>query len=187
MPIDVAALDVDFVLGGAHKWLCGSYESAFLYIRPSLVQELEPAATGWIASSDPLSFEAPTAWASNARRFASGTPAVLPSLVSRPGLAIVREIGIETIRALSLARTDRLISRADEAGLPVATPRSHDRRGGIVALRFPGDAKVAGALIANGFVCSYRGGIRIAPHFYNTDEEIDRFTGELVRLARVAS
>ena len=187
MPIDVAALDVDFVLGGAHKWLCGSYESAFLYIRPSLAQELEPAATGWIASADPLSFEAPTAWASNARRFASGTPAVLPSLVSRPGLAIVRQIGIDTIRALSLARTDRLISRADEAGLPVATPRSHDRRGGIVALRFPGDAKVAGALIANGFVCSYRGGIRIAPHFYNTDEEIDRFMGELVRLARVAS
>jgi kynureninase len=187
VPIDVGVLDVDFVLGGAHKWLCGSYESAFLYIRPSLVPQLEPAATGWIASTDPLSFEAATSWANNARRFASGTPAVLPSLLSRPGLAIVSEIGVDTIRALSLARTDRLIARADESGLPVATPRTDDRRGGIVALRFPGDAEVARALVARGFVCSYRGGIRIAPHFYNTDEEVDRFMDELVQVARAAS
>ena len=57
VPIDVDALDVDFVLGGAHKWLCGSYESAFLYVRPSLLRELDAAATGWIASADPLSFD----------------------------------------------------------------------------------------------------------------------------------
>jgi kynureninase len=105
-------------------------------------------------------------------------------LFSRPGLTIVRGVGVETIRATSLARTDRIIARADEAGLPVATPRSYARRGGIVALRFPGDAKVAQSLIAAGFVCSHRGGIRIAPHFYNTDGEIDRFMDELVKRAR---
>jgi selenocysteine lyase/cysteine desulfurase len=54
-------------------------------------------------------------------------------------------------------------------------------------LRFPGDANIARRLIAGGFICSYRGGIRIAPHFYNTDEEIDRFMDELVRLARGTS
>jgi selenocysteine lyase/cysteine desulfurase len=183
LPVDVGALDVDFVMGGSHKWLCGSYENAFLYVRPSLVKSLEPAATGWLASADPLSFQAAAGWANNARRFASGTPAVLPSLMSRPGLAIVREIGMEKIRALSLARTDRIICCADKAGLRVVTPRAHNRRGGIVALRFPGDAEVARTLIAAGFVCSYRGGIRIAPHFYNSDEEIDRFMDELVRLA----
>jgi kynureninase len=187
VPLDVTALDVDFVLGGAHKWLCGSYESAFLYIRPSLLPRLEPAATGWIASADPLAFEPATSWAKDARRFAAGTPAVLPSLMSRPGLTIVREIGMDAIRARSLARTDRIIARADEAGLPVATPRTWDRRGGIVALRFPGDDTVARALIAQGFVCSYRGGIRIAPHFYNTDEEVECFMDELVDLARVRS
>jgi len=187
VPVDVGALDVDFVLGGAHKWLCGSYESAFLYVRPSLLQSLAPAATGWIASADPLSFEAPVGWADDARRFASGTPAVLPSLLSRPGLAIVHEIGLDTIRALSLARTDRVIAHADEAGLRVASPRAHERRGGIVALRFPGDAAVARTLVANGFVCSYRRGLRIAPHFYNTDDEVDSFMDELVGLARAAS
>jgi selenocysteine lyase/cysteine desulfurase len=69
----------------------------------------------------------------------------------------------------------------------VATPRAQERRGGIVALRFPGADQVARELIASGFVCSYRGGLRIAPHFYNTREEVDRFMDELVlRVRRVA-
>lgn len=186
VPIDVDALDVDFVLGGAHKWLCGSHESAFLYVRPSLLRQLTPSATGWIASADPLSFDWPNRFADTARRFASGTPAVLPSLMSRPGLAIVREVGMEAIRRLSLDRTDRIIARADEAGLTVVTPRPHARRAGIVTLRFADDAEVARALIVKGFVCSYRRGLRIAPHFYNTNDEVDCFMDELVELAQAA-
>jgi len=184
VPLDVTASGVDFVFGGAHKWLCGSCESAFLYVRPTLLPRLHPAATGWIASSDPMSFGPPSGWAADARRFASGTPAVLPAQLSHPGLAILREIGVAAIRHRSLAMTDHIIERADEAGLAVASPRAHERRGGIVALRFPGDEAVARNLIASGFVCSYRGGLRIAPHFYNTDEEIDLFMDELVRRAR---
>ena len=150
-------------------------------------RELRPAATGWIAAADPMSFAPPTGWAADARRFAGGTPAVLPALLSRPGLAILREIGVDAIRRRSLALTDHIIARADEAGLAVASPRPHERRGGIVALRFPGDDAVARELVASGFVCSYRGGLRIAPHFYNTDEEIDRFMDELVRRVRRAA
>jgi len=187
VPLDVTASGVDFVLGGAHKWLCGSYESAFLYVRPALLPRLRSAATGWIASADPMSFAPPTGWADGVRRFAGGTPAVLPSLFSRPGLAIIREIGIEEIRRRSLAQTDHIIARADEARIAVATPRAHERRGGIVALSFPGDAAVACDLVASGFICSYRGGLRIAPHFYNTDEEIDKFMDALVRRVRAAA
>ena len=124
LPVDVSALGVDFVLGGSHKWLCGSYENAFLYVRPKLLAVLEPAATGWIASADPLSFAPSAQPEGGARRFAAGTPAVLPTLFSRPGLAIVRDLGLETIRSLSLAHTDHIIARADEAGLVVVTPRA---------------------------------------------------------------
>ncbi len=187
VPLDVTASGVDFVLGGAHKWLCGSYESAFLYVRPALLPRLRPAATGWIASADPMSFGPPTGWADGVRRFAGGTPAVLPSLFSRPGLAIIRELGVDAIRRRSLALTDRIIERAAAARIAVATPRAHERRGGIVALSFPGDAAVARSLVASGFVCSYRGGLRIAPHFYNTDEEVDHFMDELVRRVREAA
>ncbi|HEX3130243.1 MAG TPA: aminotransferase class V-fold PLP-dependent enzyme [Thermoanaerobaculia bacterium] len=183
VPVDATASGVDFVLGGAHKWLCGSYESAFLSVRPALISELRPAATGWIASSDPMSFAPPSGWAEGVRRFASGTPAVLPSLFSRPGLSILRALCVNAIRRRSLAQTDRIIARADEAGLAVASPRNPAQRGGIVALRFPGDAAVARALVADGYICSYRSGLRIAPHFYNTDEEIDEFMSELARRA----
>jgi kynureninase len=187
VPLDVTASGIDFVLGGAHKWLCGSYESAFLYVRPELLPRLHPAATGWIASADPMSFAPPTGWADGVRRFASGTPAVLPALFSRPGLDIVRGLGVDEIRRRSLAQTDRIIAYADEAGLAVATPRAHERRGGIVALRFPGDAAAARELVASGFVCSYRGGLRIAPHFYNTVEEVDQFMDALARRVRGAA
>lgn len=187
VPMDVTANGVDFLLGGAHKWLCGSYESAFLYVRPALLPELRPAASGWIASADPASFGPPTGWADDARRFAGGTPAVLPSLFSRPGLALIREIGAEAIRHRSLVLTDHIIARAEEAGVAVITPRPHERRGGIVVLRFPGDDAVARDLVANGLICSYRGGLRIAPHFYNTDEEVERFMDELARRVRRAA
>lgn len=184
LPVDVVALDADFVLGGAHKWLCGSYESAFLYVRPSLLPGLEPAASGWMASADPLSFTRQRGFTADARRFASGTPAVLPALFSRPGLDIVTRTGLDWIRGRSLARTDRIIALADAVGIAVATPRQHARRAGIVALRFANDAEVARELIASGFICSHRGGIRIAPHLYNTDDEIELFMSQLVRRAR---
>jgi selenocysteine lyase/cysteine desulfurase len=184
VPLDVGALDVDFLLGGAHKWLCGSIESAFLYVHPDRVGNLEPPATGWMASRDPLSFGPAVDYAPNARRFASGTPAVLPALVSRVGLDILAGIGVDVIREASLRMTSRVLARALEAGLEVVTPQRPEQRGGVVCLRFPGDAAVVAALKQRGYVCSHRGGVRVAPHFYNTEDEVDDFMEQLVRLAR---
>ena len=182
VPVDVEALGADFVLGGAHKWLCGSTEIGFLYVRPRLLERLEPAATGWVASLDPLSFGDVSEYASTARRFASGTPQVLPALLSRVGLDLLTSVGIETIRALSLRRTERIAAAAESAGIQVLTPRAKEKRGGFVSLRFPGDDRAHAALLKRGFVCSHRGGLRVAPHFYNTDEECDRFARALVEV-----
>jgi selenocysteine lyase/cysteine desulfurase len=180
VPIDVTALELDFLLGGAHKWLCGSIESGFLYVHPRHVAELEPTATGWMASADPLSFGPALDYATTARRLASGTPAVLPALVSQVALAIIASIGVPAIREASLRLTSRVVSHALEAGIQIATPREPDRRGGIVCLRFPGDAAAVATLKERGFVCSYRGGVRVAPHFYNTEDEVDAFMHALV-------
>jgi kynureninase len=184
VPINVEALGVDFLLGGAHKWMCGSIESAFLYVRPALLSSLRPAATGWIAGENPLNFEPSRDWAPTARRLASGTPAVLPSQLSRVGLDLLAKVGIDTIRAHSLQCTARVMERAQEAQLTVVTPRQDSRRAGVVALRFPGDAEVARRMVERGFICSYRGALRVAPHFYNTLEEVDRFMDALVSEAR---
>jgi selenocysteine lyase/cysteine desulfurase len=184
VPIDVSALGVDFLLGGAHKWLCGSIESAFLYAHPSRIAEVEPLSTGWMASRDPLSFGPATEYASSARRFASGTPAVLPALVSRVALDMIADIGVASIRQRSLRLTSHVMARALNAHLEVLTPRAAEQRAGIVTLRFPGDEAAVAALKRRNLVCSYRGGVRIAPHFYNTEDEVERFMDALVELAR---
>jgi selenocysteine lyase/cysteine desulfurase len=182
VPVDVEQLGADFVLGGAHKWMCGSTEIAFLYVRPRLLERLEPVTTGWVASLDPLAFGDVSEYAATARRFASGTPQVLPALLSRVGLDLLAQVGTETIRALSLRRMDRITARAEAENITVVTPRAEARRGGFLGLRFPGADRAVAALAKRGFVCSYRGALRVAPHFYNTDEECDRFGDALAEV-----
>ncbi len=179
VPVDVNKLRVDFLLGGAHKWLCGAPDLGFLWIRPSLIELLRPV-TGWMSLANPLSFQASTELATNARRFASGTPAVLPAVFSSVGLELIRRAGIAQIRADSTRRTQRIIERADSVGIPVASPRSPSLRGGIVCLR-PDDAEgIVARLRERNFICSHRAGIRVAPHFYNTDGEVERFMDALI-------
>jgi selenocysteine lyase/cysteine desulfurase len=170
VPLDVTALDVDFVLGGAHKWMCGTH-TAFLYVRPDLLPTLRPAATGWFAGAEHLTFEESSTWAADARRFAGGTPFPLAPLMSRVGLDLLTDVGIDTIRAHSLHLTDRVIERADAAGVDVLTPRAPHRRGGVVALALP--RKANDVLAERAMVCSWRGALRIAPHLYNTLDEVD--------------
>ncbi len=112
-------------------------------------------------------------------------PAILPAWISQLGLDIVSQVGMPGIREASLRYTDEIIARADEAGLPVLTPRQRSRRAGVVALRFPGQEQVAQQMQREGYVCSCRGALRIAPHFYNTPDEVGRFMDALVKSARL--
>ena len=186
VPIDVTALDVDFLLGGSHKFLCGM-GAAFLYVKPALLPSLSPAATGWMGTEDPLAFGDGLRHASGTRRFLAGTPNVMGAFVSLPGLKMVTTLGLAAIRERSLVLTQRVITRAKEANLGVASPESPERRGAIASLSFPGDANVHKRLLAQSMVSSYRGYLRVAPHFYSTDEEIDAFMDALVTFAREES
>ncbi|GAB3744531.1 aminotransferase class V-fold PLP-dependent enzyme [Microlunatus parietis] len=183
VPLDVTALGADFVLGGAHKWLCGAH-TAFLYVRSDLLPELRPAATGWFAAAHPLEVSASAEPAADARRFAGGTPVPVAAMMSRVGLDLVAAVGSAEIRAHSLACTDKIIERADAAGIEVRTPRDPARRGGMINLRFPGDRLVASELARRGMICSWRDGLRVAPHFYNTIDEVELFLDAVTELAR---
>lgn len=180
VPVDVEALDCDFLLGGAHKWLCGSFEMGFLYARKELIPSLEPAATGWIAGDNPLSFSDQIAWAPDARRLEAGTPLILPAMLSRPGLAALRSAGMGKVRQHSLDLTLQIMNRAEQDDLEVLTPRPSTKRAGTVAVQFPNAETACARLAAKGFVVSYRGALRIAPHGYNTSEEIDQFMDALI-------
>ncbi|MEU7934754.1 aminotransferase class V-fold PLP-dependent enzyme [Micromonospora echinofusca] len=178
VPLDVTALGVDVVLGGAHKWLCG-VGTAFLYVRPDLAARLEPAATGWQAGDRALTFQPSTGWAPGARRFAGGTPYPLTSLISQVGLDLLAGVGAAAIRRHSLACTSRVLERAAAAGIGVVSPVEPHRRGGVVCLDVADGEAVKRRLAARDMVCSWRGYLRIGPHVYNTLDEIDAFMDAL--------
>ena len=175
IPVDVHALGVDFLSGGVLKWLCGGPGGAFLYASPDVSARVAPALTGWQAHARPFAFEGDMDYAAGAARWLSGTPAIPALYAAAEGPRIVREAGIENVRAKSLRQTARLIALADARGYPVNAPRDPARRGGTVAFDVPHGREVAQSLLARDILVDYRpgAGIRIAPHFYTTDDEID--------------
>jgi len=175
LPVNVRELNVDFATGGSVKWLCGGPGAGYLYVRRDLWSVLEPAATGWQAHRQPFAFEGgPIDFADSAMRFLNGTPNVPAMYSARSGFEIINEIGVEPIRAKSLRQTQLLMDLADEAGFPVRTCRQPHLRGGVVILDVPGGREVTKELLRREILVDYRpnAGIRIAPHFYTTDEEV---------------
>jgi kynureninase len=176
VPVDVRALGVDMLTGGSVKWLCGGPGAGYLYVSPRLRTRLEPAITGWLAHERPFDFDSgPTRRDPGARRFWTGTPGLPGFIAARSGYEIVARIGADAIRAKSLHQTARLIALADEYGLTVSSPREAARRGGTVVLDVPGAEAACQALLAGDVLLDFRPGVglRLAPHFYTRDEELE--------------
>jgi len=182
VPMDLRGWETDFAVGGSVKWLCGGPGAGYLYVRPDLARELEPALAGWAAHDEPFAFATGRIkYAGAPERFQSGTPNVPALYAARAGYEIVAEIGVDRIREKSLRLTRRLIDAALAAGYRVNTPRLDAERGGTVTIDVPDGARVTDELIRRDVIVDYRpgAGIRMAPHFYNTEEEIDRAIGVL--------
>jgi kynureninase len=177
VPVDAQALNADFVCGGVLKWLCGGPGVAYLYVRPDLGKKLEPKFTGWTAHQDPFAFEiGPNKYTDPPYRFMNGTPHI-PSLeAARPGLKIIAEAGIDRIREKSKRQTARLIQLAESHGWRVNTPHDPEKRGGTVSIEMPDSYEVCRELIKRDILVDWRpkAGVRMSPHFYNTDEELAR-------------
>jgi kynureninase len=177
LPVSVESLGADLLVGGVLKWLCGGPGGAFLYVRPDLRRKLLPALTGWMAHPAPFDFEPPPMrYRDDAFRYLLGTPAIPALYAAREGPRIVAEAGIEAIREKSLRQTSRAIELAQARGLRCATPRDPERRGGTAAVDFENALEVSRELNARDIVVDYRPGvgIRLSPHFYTEDEELDR-------------
>jgi kynureninase len=175
--LDAGGWGVDFLIGGTIKWLCGGPACGYLYVRPDLQRDLRPRLTGWVAHDVPFEFaHSPMRYAKSVRRFAQGTPSI-PALYSAlPGLQIIEEVGIENIAHESRRRTEWMIQFALERGWQVNTPRDVDERGSSVMIGVgldDGRAMVARLAERQVFVdCRPGVGLRISPHFFNTDEEV---------------
>jgi kynureninase len=185
VPLDVTALGVDFAVGGSVKWLCGGPGAAWLYIRPDLTETLEPTLVGWQAHKRPFAFEPELDYADGAWRFLTGTPNVPALYAATAGYDIVEEVGIERIRGNSVRQTELLIGLLDEAGFDVVSPREAERRGGSVVVRTPDFPAVHAELEARDILCDFRpdAGLRLGPHLFNTDEELEHAASAIREIA----
>jgi kynureninase len=181
VPVDVYALGADFLTGGVLKWLCGGPGGCFLWVRPEVSARGAPALTGWQAHKHPFAFEPEMDYADGAWRWLGGTPAIPALFAATAGPRILREAGMPAIRAKSVRQTGHLIALADARGFPVTAPREAARRGGTVAFDLPHAREVSQALLAREVIVDYRpgAGIRVAPHFYTSDAELDAAVGAI--------
>jgi kynureninase len=175
VPVDVTALGVDFAVGGSVKWLCGGPGAGWLYVRPDLIDRLEPSVTGWQAHARPFAFEPELEYAEGIARFLTGTPNVPALYACTPGYDLIEEIGVARIRTNSLRQTELLIAGAEARGFEVRSPREPERRGGTVTVHVPDFEAVHKELSERQVLCDFRpdAGIRLGPHYFTSDEELE--------------
>jgi kynureninase len=181
VPFSVKELNVDFATGGSVKWLCGGPGAGYLYVRPDLQQELQPKTTGWMAHEAPFAFDTELRYAPGIARFLHGSPAIPALYAAQSGYRIINEIGVDRIREKSVRQTARLIEMAEEAGFRVTSPKDVADRGGTVTVGHEDAAAITRELIRREFIVDFRpgAGVRISPHFYTSDEELELVVREM--------
>lgn len=182
-PISPTALDVDFLAGGVLKYLLGSAGLAFLYVRQDLIQDLHPLTTGWFAQKDIFAMDhTANDPADDARRFEMGTPPIPNIYAALAGLEIIHKVGLENIETHVRGLNERLKQRAADEGFTLATPSDPAKHGAMIALKSTDMVELTSRLEGENIVTSYRdGNLRISPHFYNIDDDIDAAMAALGR------
>lgn len=188
VPVDVQALGVDMVCGGSVKWLCGGPGAGYLYVRKGLLEKLEPRITGWAAHAAPFAFETgPQRYADGIRRMLHGSPAVPSFLAATAGYELVLEAGVKNIREHSVRLTESLRADLESRGFRIHSPKDVARRGGTLTVGLNDDENgpaFVKALEARGVLVDHRpgAGLRVSPHFYTREEELDEFASMLTEL-----
>src|SRR5579859_1509698 len=173
IPINVNALDIDFLVTGSLKWLMGGPGLSFVYIREGLLPQLEPTITGWFGHREQFQFKTREfEFRDDAARVEMGTPSVPSIYAANGGLDIVKEISVERICERTRYLTNDLIARAREKGWTVHAPQEPERRSSIVMLELERPDEIVKGLVARNIITDYRPGLlRVSPYFYNTIEE----------------
>jgi kynureninase len=184
VPFSVKDLNVDFATGGSVKWLCGGPGAGYLYVRPDLIERFNPKTTGWMAHEHPFTFETEMHYAPNITRFLHGSPAIPALYAAESGYKIINEIGVPAIRAKSVRQTQWLIELAEAAGFRVTSPHDPAQRGGTITIWDDNAAGITKELVRREFIVDYRpgAGVRISPHFYTTDEELELVVVEMTKI-----
>lgn len=182
--IDVKEMDVDFLAAGAQKFLLGIPGIAFLYVKKELAKELQPSITGWFGRINPFSFDVKSLdYAEGARRFDTGTPAMVNAYAAHAAMELINQTGISQIESYLSELSSFAISYAEEKGLTIASPKDLMRKAANTAFQCVNASMIEMKMRERGIIVSARNDvIRIAPHFYNKKEEIAIAIDTLVEL-----
>ncbi|MGI9629287.1 MAG: aminotransferase class V-fold PLP-dependent enzyme [Longimicrobiales bacterium] len=187
IPVDLPSTNVDFYTAGPLKWLCGGPGLAYLYVRSDRIRSLEPRITSWFATKDQFHFNpGEFRYHDDARRFELGTPALPTVHTALGGQEIVTEVGMDRIRSQNRQLTERLINLCQEAGFSLQVSPDPADRSAIVLISHENPAHAVAALAKRGIIVDHRPGVvRVSPHFYNTEAELDDFVAALTEVDRV--
>ncbi len=186
IPMDVKAFNVDFLAAGAHKWLLGPEGIAIFFCRQELVERLEPPLIGWKCVQNELDFDHPDLrLKKNAQKFEEGTLNLMGILGLGAAIDLLFEAGIGSIERHVLDLGDLIIREAEKRGHAVLTPKQRQERGGNVTISgsFTPDTTRDGLRVKGIMVSVRGGGLRVSPHFYNTEAEIMTLYEQMDRIS----
>lgn len=181
VPVDVTGSGVDFYTSGPLKWLCGGPGLSYLYVRPDLTEHLHPRATSWFATQDQFAFDLEGfRYHDDARRFEMGTPALPTVHTALGGQELLEEVGWERVYARNRSLTRRLVEGARAAGFSLRVAEEEEQRSAIVMVAMDDPRGAVARLERAGIIVDARPGhVRISPHVYNTEAEVDEALVEL--------
>ena len=186
VPVNVARDNVDFLTASCYKWLLGPAGAGYLYVRRELVETFDPPFVGW-ASVEPGVFDTIEFWdmrrlrlSKTASRFEVGSPSFISFVGAAVSIQLLLSLGVENIQKHILDLTESLMNSVKDLDLQLTTPKDKDHRSGIVHFLIDGAQRRSERLREKGVIVSARSnGLRVAPHFYNTKEEIEHLIQEL--------
>ncbi|MGC8999068.1 MAG: aminotransferase class V-fold PLP-dependent enzyme [Candidatus Bathyarchaeia archaeon] len=189
IPIDVKRDGIDFLTAACYKWLLSPPGAAYLYVREDLIENFEPPYVGWASVKQEI-FKTVDFWdiwslrlSETASRFEVGTPSFLSFVGAAEAMKMLLGFGIESIEKRVLKLTDHLIEAVKALGLELQTPEEPQYRSGIVNFKVGKPKEMVDNLKCNNIIVSARAnGIRVSPHFYNTEEEIDKLVNEIKKV-----
>jgi selenocysteine lyase/cysteine desulfurase len=186
MQIDVKRDDVDFLTTACYKWLLSPPGAGYLYVKDELIEKFEPPFVGWASVKQEI-FDTIDFWdiwslklSETASRFEVGSPSFISLVGAREALKMLLDFGIENVERRILKLTGYLIEAVKNFGLTLQTPEEIPHRSGIVNFKIDNPREVVERLNHKGIIVSARAhGIRLSPHFYNDEAEIDKFIEEI--------
>ena len=182
IPTDLGASNVDIYVAGPLKWLLGGPGLAYLYVRPELVQQLRPRMAGWFGVQNQFGFDINHfEFRDDARRFELGTPALHMVHSALGGQEIIDEITVPRIRERNEYLTELLLDRARNEGFKIRGAPHPDDRSAIIMIALDNPKGAVDHLAERGIIIDHRPGhVRVSPHFYNLESEIELVISELI-------